>query len=387
MQSITSLYNTVITFLFLGFMGYSLLDYYNDLPLEVNQNSIYLTTSSGDHKSFMKSLKQSSIQLNLVDELLLYFIAPPEEGWYDIVPQKHERLDFFFSFHKHRSRTMNIVVFGGDTNDEIFEKISNDMNLDKNKLMAAYRKHSEFVEGGILAGGYTVSQNIGEEDLIEYLIAQSRKDLEVFAKEQFGKRYTKKQLHDALIIASIIHKETYKTKEMGTIASVIQNRLQKKMKLQMDGTLCYGKYSHQKVTPQRIKNDTSRFNTYKHYGLPPHPLCAVSIESLYAATFPKESDYLYFMKNKKGHHDFATTFNQHRTNIEKYKKRVASEKAIASKQKGGSKKIAEFNPLGDISFDIPSEGNEKGNSPVKINIELPDNHNESQKESLNILKF
>ena len=49
------------------------------------------------------------------------------------------------------------------------------------------------------------------------------------------------------------------------------------MRLQMDGTLNYGKYSHVKVTPERIREDNSTFNTYKHKGLPSSPIGAVSI--------------------------------------------------------------------------------------------------------------
>ena len=91
------------------------------------------------------------------------------------------------------------------------------------------------------------------------------------------------------------------------------------MPLQMDGTLNYGKYSHIKITPERIQNDHSRFNTYKHKGLPPSPIGAVSLNAIKAAIKPTKTHYLYFMKNSQGEHDFASTFKEHRANIKKAK--------------------------------------------------------------------
>ena len=101
------------------------------------------------------------------------------------------------------------------------------------------------------------------------------------------------------------------------VSSVIHNRLKKRMRLQMDGTLNYGKYSHIKVTPERIRDDNSTFNTYKHKGLPDSPIGAVSVSAIKAAIKPAKSKHLYFMKNKDGVHDFSDSFKAHRKNIKK----------------------------------------------------------------------
>jgi len=98
---------------------------------------------------------------------------------------------------------------------------------------------------------------------------------------------------------------------------VIYNRLKKKMRLQMDGTLNYGKYSHIKVTPERIRTDKSSFNTYKHKGLPDSPIGAVSISAITAAIKPAKTTHLYFMKNKDGVHDFSDSFKAHKKNVKK----------------------------------------------------------------------
>lgn len=82
----------------------------------------------------------------------------------------------------------------------------------------------------------------------------------------------------------------------------------------MDGTLNYGKYAHIKITPKRIREDTSKYNTYKHAGLPPYPVSVVSSDAIKAAIFPKKSSFLYFVRDKKdkeGGHIFTKSLKAH----------------------------------------------------------------------------
>ncbi len=128
---------------------------------------------------------------------------------------------------------------------------------------------------------------------------------------------------------------------MPTVSSVIHNRLKKGMKLQMDGTLNYGKYSHIKITSQRIKEDNSSYNTYKNRGLPEHPICAVSLDAIKAAIFPAKTDYLYFVKNEKnGLHSFSKSYKEHVNNINKNRiiKRNLKKKAKEKKTRNSKEK-------------------------------------------------
>ena len=72
-----------------------------------------------------------------------------------------------------------------------------------------------------------------------------------------------------------------------------------------------------KITPERIRNDASYFNTYRYKGLPPSPIGAVSFDALIAAIKPAKTNYLYFMKNEHGTHDFTSSYTTHRQNIQK----------------------------------------------------------------------
>ena len=112
--------------------------------------------------------------------------------------------------------------------------------------------------------------------------------------------------------ASVVQKEAANEDEMPLVASVIQNRLKKGMKLQMDGTLNYGLYSHETVTAERIRSDKSKFNTYLNEGLPPSPVCTVGIAAIRAAIRPAQSEFLYFVLDKKtGKHKFSATYEEH----------------------------------------------------------------------------
>ena len=153
---------------------------------------------------------------------------------------------------------------------------------------------------------------------MHFLLTESEKRYKKISNKIYG-TYSTKQWLNILITASIIQKEAANTEEMPIVSSVIYNRLKKRMPLQMDGTLNYGKYSHMKVTPERIKNDMSRFNTYKYKGLPPSPIGAVSFDAIKAAISPAKTNYLYFMKNAEGLHDFTDTYKKHRKNIKKAK--------------------------------------------------------------------
>lgn len=98
----------------------------------------------------------------------------------------------------------------------------------------------------------------------------------------------------------------------------------------MDSTLNYGKYSHTVITPERIKEEKSLFNTYKYKGLPPHALGTMSIDALKAASKSQKGDYLYFMLNKEGKHDFTQTYEEHLKNVKAFKDYLKEKKAQES---------------------------------------------------------
>lgn len=125
--------------------------------------------------------------------------------------------------------------------------------------------------------------------------------------------------NELLIAASIIQKEAGHPDEQMLVASVIVNRLKLKMRLQMDPTVIYslGASFHVPLTKQDLMND-SPYNTYRHTGLPPAPICMPGETALYAAAHPKVSNYLYFVSKKNGYHQFSETLGEQTSAINQY---------------------------------------------------------------------
>jgi UPF0755 protein len=135
----------------------------------------------------------------------------------------------------------------------------------------------------------------------------------------------------AIILASIVEKETGLNAEIGNVASVFINRLKKGMKLQSDPTIIYSFAFGNKSLERPIKvsdiQNNSVFNTYNVYGLPPTPICNPGLASIKAILNPPSTDYLFFVANPKGNgHLFAKTLDEHNRNVAKYRYAIKEQK-------------------------------------------------------------
>lgn len=124
---------------------------------------------------------------------------------------------------------------------------------------------------------------------------------------------------EALIMASIIEKETAVAEERPTIASVFVSRLRKGMKLQSDPTVIYamGDTYSGNIRRKDLKID-SPYNTYFYKGLPPIPIALAGTEAINAALHPAAGDMLYFVAKGNGMHYFSKTLKEHNRAVKKY---------------------------------------------------------------------
>ncbi|MDE2070311.1 MAG: endolytic transglycosylase MltG [Gammaproteobacteria bacterium] len=125
--------------------------------------------------------------------------------------------------------------------------------------------------------------------------------------------------YEALILASIVEKETAQPKERGEIAGVFVRRLAKGMRLQSDPTVIFGlgdAYTG-KITYKDLRTDTP-YNTYTRNGLPPTPICLPSLASLEAVLHPTPGDALYFVARGDGTHQFSATLAEQNAAVQKY---------------------------------------------------------------------
>ena len=192
---------------------------------------------------------------------------------------------------------------------ESFSALTRDALTDdlkaKFKFLAKVKTGS--LEGYLFPDSYLVPMNVSTPVLVSAMLRRfAEVGLPVFEKARWKTDY---DLHEIITLASIIEKEAVIPSERPIISSVYHNRLRIKMKLDADPTVKYvlGKKI---VSPEDLKID-SPYNTYRHRGLPPGPICSPGLSSIQAALEPARTTYLYFVARPDGSHVFSRTFEEH----------------------------------------------------------------------------
>ncbi len=221
-------------------------------------------------------------------------------------------------------KSYQVSVIEGSNIYELFNSISADSRLDKKindleQLKVEFGlANDEYLEGIFFAETYQFNKGDSDLDIYQRANQQLAKVLE----EEWNNRAPNLPYEDpyeALIMASIIEKETAVAAERPIIAGVFVRRLQKGMLLQTDPTIIYGLLPDfdGDIRRKDIKNPHP-WNTYVHKGLPPSPIAMVGREAINAALNPQDGKALYFVAKGDGTHQFSETLKEHNNAVRKY---------------------------------------------------------------------
>ena len=189
-------------------------------------------------------------------------------------------------------------------------------------------------EGTLAPDSYEVQPGSSVEDLVARMAsAQAQRLAQVWAERE-ATDLPVTTPEEALILASIIEKETSVPEERRQVASVFVNRLRQGMRLQTDPTVIYGVTEGQGVLGRGLRQSElerpTPWNTYVIQGLPPTPIANPGLESLRAALSPDDTPYIFFVADGTGGHAFAVTLEDHNANVARWREIEAAQEAAAA---------------------------------------------------------
>jgi UPF0755 protein len=176
-------------------------------------------------------------------------------------------------------------------------------------FLASLNIDAPSLEGYIYPDTYSFAKGTGIRVIFRIMVQRMREVLD----EQLLARAAELDMteNQILTLASIIEREAIYHSERPMISAVYHNRLKKNMKLQADPTVRYGVKKRGKRIRYRDLRRVTPYNTYVIKGLPPGPIASPGIESIKAALYPADVDYLFFVSKNNGTHYFSKTGEEH----------------------------------------------------------------------------
>ena len=247
-----------------------------------------------------------------------------QSGYYQIDPNM-DVMTFLENISSGNIVTTKITLIEGKTLNHYFEQLSSDPSLRSEETL------EEIMQSFGIKAAYdgwfypeTYQFNYGES--VRNVLARSFQVMQGKVSELWDDRVNNlpyKSPYEAIILASLIEKETALDQEKSLISGVFIHRLEQGMRLQSDPTVIYalGDAYQAPLKKSDLKVD-SLYNTYKYNGLPPGAISSVGYESLYAAFHPNVGNDLYFVSKKDGSHAFASNYEEHKDNIKRYSNNI-----------------------------------------------------------------
>lgn len=210
------------------------------------------------------------------------------------------------------------VIDSINTNSNLAHSLK---NMNYSEVMSMLDAPGESPEGRFFPDTYFFEKGSSDVDLLKRAYRKMQVVLSSEWMHRPSRHVSLDSPYDALILASIIEKETSKAEEQPRIAGVFLRRLQRGMRLQTDPTVIFGlgpSFAGD-LSRSHLEFDTP-YNTYVRAGLPPTPICLPSLLSIRAALHPEDSDVLYFVSKGNGYHQFSNSLSAHNKAVELFQK-------------------------------------------------------------------
>ena len=220
---------------------------------------------------------------------------------------------------------LKLTIPEGTSAKKIFESINLLLKTDhrfdnlftEKNILDKYNISGSSLEGYLYPNTYFFFNDTSPADIVDTLVSQFW--IEFDQKLLNRANELGLSVHEVVTLASIIEGEAMLDSERSTISSVYHNRLKINMKLQADPTIQYIIEGPPKTLSTRDLRIKSPYNTYQNYGLPPGPINNPGIQSIKAALYPLETDYLFFVAQGDGSHKFTTNERDHEAAKRVYK--------------------------------------------------------------------
>jgi UPF0755 protein len=214
-----------------------------------------------------------------------------------------------------RTQTFKVTIPEGLTSYQIVERLKADPNLSGEVTEVP-------AEGTLLPDTYVVERGAARQNVIDGMEAQARRLMERIWTQR-RRDLPLKSWEEAVILASIVEKETGRSDERERVAAVFINRLRHNMRLQSDPTILYGLAAGKVVWSRAIQRheiaQRTSHNTYQIDGLPPTPICNPGRAAIAAVLNFADTKDLYFVADGSGGHVFAETLKDHNANVARWR--------------------------------------------------------------------
>lgn len=212
-------------------------------------------------------------------------------------------------------RTTEKLASEGLINADVFAKEIESGQFDY-KFLSDAPAGADRQEGFLFPETYDIYTTANEHDIIDKMLSQFNK---VFTDEYYARaKELNMSVRDVITLASIIEREARVPEDRPIIASVFYNRLKIGMPLQSCATVQYILGEQKAVLSIKDTKIESPYNTYLNKGLPPGPIASPGADSIKAALYPADTNYLYFLAKGDGSHAFSETYEQFLKDKAKY---------------------------------------------------------------------